>query len=329
MGGSTMSPDKVNQRSESGWVYASLCIGRDPAHNQVVIQHPDMSRRHAVIERRQDGIYLTDLNSTHGTYVEGAPVKGSVRLSPPQWIQFKSGNYLFDGIRLMNQQMETVGVLADNGFHQAQPLALGPVLLAPFKKNGWLKWLLGSLMLFIPIVEVFTLGYRYRLFRQGMENQWSLPQWTGWRELFFKGLQMLVIRIVYMLLPAAVTLLFFAGTYMKDISTGLLYTMLLTTAFTFLVAAFLIPMAMASFAATGTMSAAFSLPDVLKSIGTAGKEYVMVFFLISGLWLVNLLLVMIPYAGYALGILTFFYVNMVAALLYGAVHRNIKRAASG
>ncbi|MEN1760260.1 DUF4013 domain-containing protein [Anoxynatronum sibiricum] len=326
-----MSPETDHHFSMSEAVSASLSIGRDPAHNQVVIQHPDMSRKHAVIQRRGADLYLTDLNSTHGTYVDGVPVKGTVRLNPPQWIQFKGGNFFFDGTRLMNQQMETVGVLAGaTGAvsslppSSAQTPSLTAALLAPLKMKGWPRWLLGSLLTSIPVIEVFTLGYRYRLYHQGMAHQWALPRWEDWGSLFLKGLQLLLIRIVYYLMPSAVAIFFFAATYRKDISAGLLYTMLITTGLAYLLASFLMPMAVAGCVHTGTMKAAFRLPEILRNIGRAGTSYLLVFLLVFCLLPLNMLLVAIPYVGYPLGIILLFYVHMVAALLYGAVYRNMQ-----
>jgi pSer/pThr/pTyr-binding forkhead associated (FHA) protein len=49
---------------------ASLVIGREPG--QAVLDSPQVSRRHAIIEARPDGSHvLRDLNSANGTYVNG------------------------------------------------------------------------------------------------------------------------------------------------------------------------------------------------------------------------------------------------------------------
>jgi len=322
-----MSPAPDHHQTGDSDVIASLFIGRDPAHNQVVIHHPDMSRKHAVIQRRVEGLFLTDLNSTHGTYLDGVPVKGTVRLHPPQWIQFKAGSFLFDGRQLVNENRELVGVLTDAP--SSQSLSLAAALLAPLTMKGWPKWLLGSLLTSIPIIEVFVLGYRFRLFHQGMQHQWTLPPWERWGNLFLKGLQLLGIRVIYYLLPSAVALSFFAATYQKDISTGLLYTMLLTTGLAYLLTAFLTPMAMASCVSSGSMGEAFRLPAILKKIRQAGSEYLLVTLLVAGVLPVNMLLVAIPYVGYPLGILLLVYMNMVAALLYGGVYSNMQARVTG
>jgi signal transduction histidine kinase/ActR/RegA family two-component response regulator len=53
-------------------------LGRDPG-NAIVLADPTVSRRHAEIRRGEDGRYrLTDLGSTHGTWVAGRRVREAV-----------------------------------------------------------------------------------------------------------------------------------------------------------------------------------------------------------------------------------------------------------
>lgn len=49
-----------------------LVVGRDP-RNDLVIEHPEVSRRHALITQVQEGWAIEDLESTNGTFVNGQP----------------------------------------------------------------------------------------------------------------------------------------------------------------------------------------------------------------------------------------------------------------
>lgn len=58
---------------EMEWEQQDLSIGRDGANN-IIIDHPLASRRHARLVRIEEGFAVRDLNSTNGTYVNGNPI---------------------------------------------------------------------------------------------------------------------------------------------------------------------------------------------------------------------------------------------------------------
>ncbi|NCC32171.1 MAG: FHA domain-containing protein [Chloroflexia bacterium] len=64
---------------ELDWDREQLTIGRDGA-NDIVIDHPLASRRHARLEQTEDGFVLRDLESTNGTFVNQERIEGLVHL---------------------------------------------------------------------------------------------------------------------------------------------------------------------------------------------------------------------------------------------------------
>jgi hypothetical protein len=52
----------------------AVVIGRLPECD-VVLQDSNVSRRHAELQRKGDGVFVTDLGSTNGTKVNGTPVR--------------------------------------------------------------------------------------------------------------------------------------------------------------------------------------------------------------------------------------------------------------
>ncbi|MFO7166596.1 MAG: winged helix-turn-helix domain-containing protein [Chloroflexota bacterium] len=58
------------------WSQPALTIGRDGA-NDIIIDHPLASRRHARLERDDNGYLVRDLDSTNGTYVNGDRIEGA------------------------------------------------------------------------------------------------------------------------------------------------------------------------------------------------------------------------------------------------------------
>jgi pSer/pThr/pTyr-binding forkhead associated (FHA) protein len=62
--------------SQVEWSKSVLTIGRDST-SDLIIDHPLASRRHARLERDENGYLIRDLESTNGTFVNGERVEGS------------------------------------------------------------------------------------------------------------------------------------------------------------------------------------------------------------------------------------------------------------
>ena len=54
-----------------------LTVGRQALPGQVVLDHPNISRRHAALEVAGGTIVLRDLGRTNGTYVNGGRLRGA------------------------------------------------------------------------------------------------------------------------------------------------------------------------------------------------------------------------------------------------------------
>jgi pSer/pThr/pTyr-binding forkhead associated (FHA) protein len=59
----------------------ALTIGRG-GQNDVALDDDFASARHARVEPRRDGVWVADIGSTNGTYVNGARIAQPKRLSP-------------------------------------------------------------------------------------------------------------------------------------------------------------------------------------------------------------------------------------------------------
>ena len=69
-----------------------ILIGRE--EGDVVTKDPETSRRHASLEIHQDGtVWLMDLDSTNGTFMDGQRIQGKVQLENQQ--EFSCGNSTF------------------------------------------------------------------------------------------------------------------------------------------------------------------------------------------------------------------------------------------
>lgn len=77
------------------WDRPILTVGRDPA-NDIVIEHPLASRRHARFERDENGYLIRDLDSTNGTYVNGERIEGAHALHNQDHIWVADAEIVFN-----------------------------------------------------------------------------------------------------------------------------------------------------------------------------------------------------------------------------------------
>lgn len=74
-----------------------ILVGRS-ASADLRIDDPQVSRLHARIEMREDGVYVEDLGSRNGTFVEGIPVAGNRRLSVDDEVGIGAASIIFRGV---------------------------------------------------------------------------------------------------------------------------------------------------------------------------------------------------------------------------------------
>jgi hypothetical protein len=75
---------------------AALTIGRG-AQNELTLEHDDFaSARHARFEPRRDGVWLEDIGSTNGTFVNGIRVTRERKLAPGDIVRIGETDLRFE-----------------------------------------------------------------------------------------------------------------------------------------------------------------------------------------------------------------------------------------
>lgn len=89
-----MSSGSVKELKEGSIIpiRSDLTIGRK-SDNLIVLNEQHISGNHAKILVRNDSLFLEDLNSTNGTYLNGTKITGKVKLSNKD--EIKIGNVIF------------------------------------------------------------------------------------------------------------------------------------------------------------------------------------------------------------------------------------------
>jgi ABC-type multidrug transport system ATPase subunit len=78
-----------------------LSVGRQPMPGQIVLDHPNVSRRHAAFEIVDGTTVLRDLGGTNGTYVNGERLRGARPLVKGDRIHIGPFQLTFDGTALI------------------------------------------------------------------------------------------------------------------------------------------------------------------------------------------------------------------------------------
>ena len=82
-----------------------ISIGRAP-DNIIILNDAAVSRHHASIYSQNGILYIQDLQSSHGTLLNGCPLNSPMELHPGSRLRFSSYGAYYDGARLLSEQGE-------------------------------------------------------------------------------------------------------------------------------------------------------------------------------------------------------------------------------
>ena len=104
-------------------------VGRGP-RNDIVFAEESVSERHATLQRRQDGWYVTDVGSTNGTYVAGTRISGERKLEESTDLRFGGVKTRFRDYGIAAPSADAPNRLAISGRAQLGDTISGPSALA-------------------------------------------------------------------------------------------------------------------------------------------------------------------------------------------------------
>src|SRR6188768_4502464 len=97
-------------------------LGRRP-YNDIVIDNLAVSGEHAVLQMMANDVYLEDLNSTNGTYVNGKAVKK----------QLLQNN---DTVEIGKYKIKYINEAANAGYEKTQIIKAGSIVASPARAEG-------------------------------------------------------------------------------------------------------------------------------------------------------------------------------------------------
>jgi pSer/pThr/pTyr-binding forkhead associated (FHA) protein len=97
-----------------------VTVGRG-SDNNLTVEDQEVSRYHARFYVQEGRVFLQDLDSTNGTFINDQKIKGAVALNPGSRISIGSGKYLFDGQQLLSAEGAPLFNFFDEPVRQAKP----------------------------------------------------------------------------------------------------------------------------------------------------------------------------------------------------------------
>ena len=190
------------------------------------------------------------------------------------------------------------------------------------------KFIIGAVLSIIPIVNILAMGYELKCAKSAMNGKYELPEWTGWGDLFMKGLLMVVIAIVYVI-PIAILMLVFGGGAIMAATQGVggdagaagMGMGVIVVAALGLALMYVLPSVMMAFVANDfKMGAAFKVGEIVKK--TLNKDY-FVTWLVVGVYSLVLTVVLsfIPLLGTAIAS---FATGVMSMTAFGELYPKLK-----
>jgi pSer/pThr/pTyr-binding forkhead associated (FHA) protein len=131
-------------------------VGRG-AHNDVRLTDESVSETHAKLQRRDDGWYAVDMNSTNGTYVGGSRLMGERRLEGAPDVRFGGVKMRFTPAESASAELDGQGAVTGPERQRTMPKAAPPIpeaITVPAKGRGSMLWLLVALAVAVTVFFV-------------------------------------------------------------------------------------------------------------------------------------------------------------------------------
>lgn len=191
-----------------------------------------------------------------------------------------------------------------------------------------------SLFAFLIVPALIVQGYLVRVLEQTERGETEAPTFSEWGQLAIDGLKAVVVGFVYALVPLVLAAVFIGGgTFVASTTnanfvagTAIVFGSLLTL-LAGVAVWYAFPAALARFAETNSVSAAFqfgALKPVLAN-GDYATGWLLAFVVLLGGGIVVSLLAAIPVLGWIAALLAAFYTQVAAYYIYGRAYGDARR----
>jgi len=199
----------------------------------------------------------------------------------------------------------------------------------PFNDKNWIvKFIIGSVLYLIPIVNFFVVGYQVQYLDESLnKTNENLPEWDNWGRLFLRGFLCCVIFLIYhliALLPAIFTGIFagilHSGSMQDPIVLFIVLIAFLLLFVGLIVSMFFAPIAIIRWIKHGyRFQSAFEIPEIWQMAMDNIKNYIIAGIILFGILIILGILSMIPILGILIIIVGGFYIMLITANIFGNI----------
>lgn len=210
----------------------------------------------------------------------------------------------------------------------------GKIIKFPMEDKNWLvKIIIGGILSIIPIVNFIAFGYEFKVMKNSINKKPSMPEWKNFTDLFVKGLVVFVIALLYMIIPLIIflgvagfsSLSYIAGDFANPYSIIIaILPALFIGGILLLIVGFILPMAIAMYAKSDNFGDAFKLSEILNRIKSIFGEYLISYIILIVLGFILMLIGLIPFIGWLLGLFGSFYLGVLALNMFGELYLKSK-----
>jgi len=195
------------------------------------------------------------------------------------------------------------------------------------------KLIIGILLSILPIVNLIVGGYTLECAKTAFKKRYALPDWKNIPNLFVQGVLIAVVELVY-IIPGMIFLMIGGAGIIKDflslsstkgLSFGSLFftsgPLLIISFLLFLLAMYVVPIAILNYGIKNKFSKAFEISSVFKKAFTTTYLFPWIITAIYMLIVISIL-GLIPIIGSAIGS---FIATVTGFTIFGSVYKDIKR----
>ncbi len=191
-----------------------------------------------------------------------------------------------------------------------------------FNTRYMTRWIYSGLVLYIPVVNFFSLGYLAKASRLFIIGGMGLPTWQDKYDTWIEGIKLLFIFILYGAIPFFMFSCGFFLTTLTSITAFFGNIIIILSYAALLVCSFFLPFAFATYAEKMDFRKALEFENVLRGIKEVFVEYVAGYVGLLILLYICKLIIRIPYfIGFIASSVLTYYIFLVATYYFTELYK--------